>query len=131
KTIGPGNGFPADNIRQIYRDIEGNIWFGTYGEGLVQKPVTRFLYYGPGEEAGGKNITSIVPDSDSALWLGSNNGLFHFHKVRNEWTHAEQTEGLRITSATTDKKGLLWLGTDEGLFTFDRRTLQLTDISGQ
>jgi signal transduction histidine kinase len=66
------------NVRSLYKDVNGVIWIGTYGNGfyawfknnLVSFPIDRNGYL--------KYVHTFLPDKSGRLWLSTNHGIFAF-----------------------------------------------------
>ncbi len=39
------NGLVSDNVRSVFEDVEGNLWFGMYGEGLLRYVDNNLRFY--------------------------------------------------------------------------------------
>ncbi len=120
-------GDSADHITFIKEDISGNIWIGTYLEGIerydpLTKKITHFI----------ADITSVngFPDSttwtaftsrDGTLWIATeySNLLYRLDPFRKSITHI--STGETANSFVEDKNGYLWVGTEgNGVFKFDQ-----------
>ena len=120
-------GDSADHITFIKEDISGNIWIGTYLEGIerydpLTKKITHFI----------ADITSVNGFPDSTTWTGfiSRDGtlwvateyshlLYRVDPFRKSITHI--STGETANSFVGDKNGYLWVGTEgNGVFKFDQ-----------
>ncbi|RZL30614.1 MAG: hypothetical protein EOO96_17775, partial [Pedobacter sp.] len=62
-----------------------------------------------------KNITSIINAENGALWLGTEQGLYHFGKKNNVLIKSAQyPEKDNIMNLMLDKQKKLWISTDGG-----------------
>ena len=88
------------------------------GLGLFRNNSVQYLCRG--------NVNAIAPGRDAGhLWLGMNDGVFHFNKkngnidvIITNKTGLPHNE-IAIGSLVTDRNGLLWIGTYHGLAVFD------------
>ncbi|WP_202552444.1 sensor histidine kinase [Ginsengibacter hankyongi] len=120
-------GDSSDHITFIKEDISGNIWIGTYDEGIerydpLTKKITHFI----------ADTTSVsgFPDSttwtaftsrDGTLWIATetSNLLYRVDPFRKSITHIPT--GETANSFVEDKNGYLWVGTEgNGVFKFDQ-----------
>jgi ligand-binding sensor domain-containing protein len=65
------NGLPINDVNSVYQDLEGNIWFGTGGKGLVRFTGEVFTYYNQGDLIPSDIIISMIKDSDDNEWFSS------------------------------------------------------------
>ncbi|HEX7982192.1 MAG TPA: diguanylate cyclase [Duganella sp.] len=72
--------------------------------------------FGQADGLANQAVTSIVQDGDGYLWIGTENGLFHFDGAR--FRRYGKRDGLPapfITALATDAAGRVWIGTDAGV----------------
>jgi signal transduction histidine kinase/ligand-binding sensor domain-containing protein/DNA-binding response OmpR family regulator len=90
-------------------DIEEDSWINTFGKNC--------LNYG--------TPSRIVKEYDGQLWIGTNDGLFHYDLTKKDLKLYTTAHGLAdngIASIEQDKQGRLWIGTDHGLCCLDPKT---------
>ncbi|MFL5762453.1 MAG: two-component regulator propeller domain-containing protein [Bacteroidia bacterium] len=131
KTISQKNGLPTNYIQSVFEDFEYNMWFGTFGNGLIEMPVHKFNFFRP--EAG-TDITSILTDSLDYMWLGTSAGLLKYNSEDNSKTILyDEHNGFvkdQVSSLMRDNTGKIWIGCVlNGLFTFDPKTGQFENFS--
>lgn len=113
-------------------DNSGKLWIGTIGRGLME--------YNP-EDASYKvhskildyNISSIFAlyyDSDKKLWIGTDNGLFRYDIVNDEYLRFDEYDGTQGNvyyplSAYKGKDGRLFFGGTNGFTIIDDRKLSI------
>lgn len=119
----------ANNIIWSLRvDAEGNLLAGT-DTGLSITNTTSGLNIiqlntltGRGD---GNLISSMLRDSDGALWLGGPNGIIRAADEETEWfLPGNANSGLshnRVRDIFQDRNGTVWVATDGGLNRFDKR----------
>lgn len=119
----------ANNIIWSLRvDAEGNLLAGT-DTGLSITNTTSGLNIiqlstltGRGD---GNQISSMLRDSDGALWLGGPNGIIRAADEETEWfLPGNANSGLshnRVRDIFQDRNGTVWVATDGGLNRFDKR----------
>src|SRR5712671_6134690 len=70
---------------------------------------------------------SMAQDRDGYLWIGTDNGLYHFDGVRFVlWMPPAGVHlpSSRIIALLADRDGSLWIGTDAGLAHWNRGHLE-------
>jgi len=65
------DGLNNNDVYEIYRDNDDNIWIGTIKNGLYKYNGKEFVNY-----AVPKSVMSIVKDSKGSVWIGCAGGLF-------------------------------------------------------
>ncbi|MEM6483830.1 MAG: diguanylate cyclase [Pseudomonadota bacterium] len=63
--------FAVDDTRSVYQTAEGDLWFGTYGGGVVRKTGDAFRAYGPETGLEDQVIYSIFSTAGGVLWVGT------------------------------------------------------------
>jgi len=116
------------------QDKEGNIWFGSYGEGVFKYDGKFFTQYTMNEGLNSNIAYSMVEDKAGNVWVGTNKGLNRFDgkKFENISIVLNNTNSLfpsffnnsapaenKVWSMMVDSKGIIWLGTDDGVYCFN------------
>jgi ligand-binding sensor domain-containing protein len=119
-------------------DTNGNIWFGSIGEGLFRFDGKLFVHFGIEQGLNSNSIYSILQDRAGSIWVGTNKGLnrydgsrfanipivlsnntsSYFNNSKNMNTPAENT----VWSMMQDTKGTIWFGTDDGVYCYDGKS---------
>lgn len=118
------NHLPAAHIRSLYEDQEGVIWIGTKLNGLFrfdQNGIT-FSRIKPDELS--LSVFSILSDSQSNLWLATDEGIIKFSKTdgsveRFGKQHGLQGEAFINSAYYKASNGLLFFGGNGGMNYFD------------
>ncbi len=112
---------PASEVRSIFRDRSGNLWFGTTDQGYHVSYQEQGLFSGNKvlmEALKGKNVTSLCPDQDGGLWITTlRDGLFRFdlaaktlQSVSVDHLIPDSEVGyIRASRVYCDSDGDLWL----------------------
>src|ERR1043165_47047 len=127
----------------LHEDKEGNIWTGTWGNGLQKlNPHTGVFegyYYDSTDVASLSNnmVISIVEDDNSRLWLATWGGgvcSFDMH-TRKFHRYAVDTSNNKVRSEAVyltlkDSKGNIWVGSGNGLQRYRKATddFELIDL---
>lgn len=122
------HGLSAEEVRNIFQDSEGYIWFLTR-EGLNRYDGYEFKIYKQGNpdlSFTSSAFESICEDKEGRLWLGSyEKGILIFDKYEEEVTPFETEAGgltlfdKHIRSLLCDRSGHIWIGTEYGLYRYN------------
>jgi len=126
--IDQNSGLPANNIRSVFRDQEGNYWIGHFGEGLSMLPSLSLAFYSPGMTPEASNII-YVNRLAGHYFLGTSAGYYLFNPDHNNimsFTDLRKTTGNNeITCYYVDDDRNLWIGTSgAGLYLREPSGLQ-------
>ncbi|PZR28762.1 MAG: hypothetical protein DI535_04865 [Citrobacter freundii] len=69
------------NIRTLYKDADGGIWIGTYGNGFFLYDNGKLQEFPAGPSGSLKTVHAFVDDGRGFFWLTTNNGLFKVSKA--------------------------------------------------
>jgi len=117
------SGLPGNNGQLVFQDLEGNLWFGLFGDGLSMLNSLAFSSYAPSAEPAANDII-YVSKAGSGFFLGTRAGFFIFdpenYKTDRLTDLRKETEGGEITAYLTEDDGKIWIGTGgKGLFIRD------------
>lgn len=131
------NSINSSGLLSIYKDKFGNIWIGTWMNGLnmvdnLRKP---FLHYKRNFKSDGlynNNVRSVFQDSDGDIWVGTKDGgcLSRFDPRSGKFLHYKNEPGnpfslssSYIFSISEVKPGTLLIGTfKNGLDVFEKHS---------
>lgn len=131
----PDNYFGTVEIRSIVEDDKGNIWAGSFGNGIylinpVSDKVTKIKHErGNDKSLSNDFIHSIYKTDDGTIWIGTGaGGLNRFNTPDNSFTsfkhNPDDTKSLsrnEVTAVCEDDEGYIWAGTSlGGLNRYDR-----------
>lgn len=132
------NGISGSTVLSIAAGKAGNIWLGLWSAGLNSlNPVTReFTHYLPDNSSHslhGREVWSVIEDSQGQVWLATEEGLNHLDPATGEFDYflppPELLGGDKVLYSRVvyeDSQKNLWLGSIRGAFLFDRKTHQFT-----
>ncbi len=115
-----------NNIYAVCKDSRGNIWAGSFHDGLsrIDNKTGEPEHYraGDGKGLNGNLVRAIFEDSKGRLWVGTNsNGLYRYDYQTNRFrrVYLAKTRGFpepqSINQIYEDAQGNLWFCTFDGL----------------
>lgn len=111
------------NITNIYQDNEGELWIGSWEEGLFQVKangeIKNFKYDPNNAHSISSNfVRTSCEDNLGNIWIGTFNGLNRYDKgtglFQNHTASDTQSDGMTNSSIwclVKDNQGTLWMGT--------------------
>lgn len=122
----------ANKLTSLYSDSQGNLWFGSYGNGLEkvsfgQYPFAVESYDRKALDFAGNNIRAILQDRDGYIWTGGKDRVvrvydsnYHFvgNLCRDGRVRTDRKDGLGLAYGFLQSRdGTIWIGTKgNGLF---------------
>lgn len=112
--------YKSKTCLSMCEDIEGNIWFGTYGQGIIiYNPKTKSSQKILDDNSTVGTITKIIQDKNGVIWAGTfASGLYAINPKTLTYTQYSTINGLTsnaIYSIYEDKeKNTIWVGTMDG-----------------
>jgi len=115
----------SPDIRSIVADKSGNIWVGTFGQGLFELPRGQAELARRVDDFPANSARAMICDADGTLWIGSwGDGIFRFRQ--GKFTEFSSEDGLprdKILCIVPDNAGVLWMSSDNGIFGIKRQAL--------
>ncbi len=112
------NGFTNNSIPCIKQDTKGNLWIGTYGDGVYVYNGSRFYRIDLNLELYKQTILDCYFDKRDNVWLATlNHGVAQYNTVSKTFAWITENEGLsnnHVRSIIQDKSGNYWFGTSGG-----------------
>ena len=103
-------------IRRIFQDSQGNLWFGTVGDGVCRYDGKTLTYFTTQDGLGGNSVQDIAEDKNGNLWFGTNGGATKFNgKTLSNFTEDDGLRSRHVSSLLIDQSKNIWIGTPEGL----------------
>ena len=118
----------SHDLRSIVEDKFGNLWFGTWSDGLfklIENDDGSFHFKSYGHDPNRINslshngILAMSPDRQGNLWIGTENGGLNKYDIANDQFHHYKHDPRNLSSISSnsiwaiseDKSGRIWLGT--------------------
>ncbi|MCX7987246.1 MAG: SpoIIE family protein phosphatase [Bacteroidales bacterium] len=104
------NGLGDNYIKHAFQDIEGNIWIGTYSNGLTAIMDEAFVFY----KYTPNDILSIAVTKED-VWLGSRGVIFRLKNLSSTPVVLSPRNGIpnvAITALALSDEQTLWIGTE-------------------
>lgn len=107
-------------VREVFQDREGDLWFGTNGDGVCRFDGTSLVFFTVDEGFGGYAVRGMVQDVAGAMWFATDNGVSRYESGKfTNYTTADGLSADSIWSMMLDRSGVVWVGTQEGVCRFD------------
>ncbi|MGH7244118.1 MAG: ligand-binding sensor domain-containing protein [Phycisphaerales bacterium] len=114
------------HVRTIVQDKQGNMWFGTDGEGICLYDGKTFRYFAEKEGLPNNFVRTIQEDTEGNLWITTRDGLCRFDGKKFERIEAplESPIGDNSFAARAPGPDALWFPAVEGAHVYDGKTLR-------
>ena len=123
------------NIHCSLQDKNGNLWFGTTGEGVYRFDGKEFTQFTEKDGLSNNKVWAILEDKPGNIWFGTDDGLSRYDgKTISRVTFTltrpgglgpatSQLDKISVWSILQDKNGIIWFGTSQDLYCFDGKSL--------
>lgn len=136
---------PAIQIRSIYEDADGTLWFGTYDGGLIRRRNGEFRTITVKDGLSDNGAFQILEDDFGRFWISSNRGIYRVNKqelndfadgktnsvtsvaysVEDGMLDAESNGGVQPAGFKSRTDGRLWFPTQKGVVVIDPKALPI------
>jgi ligand-binding sensor domain-containing protein len=118
EKYGKAQGFMNNSITSIKQDVHGNLWIGTYGDGVYVYNGKQFFRIDQHLELYKQTILDIYFDEAGTVWLATlTHGVAQYDPRTKAIRWLTENEGLsnnHVRSIAQDKSGNYWFGTSGG-----------------
>ena len=135
--------FSAVQVRSIYEDAEGALWFGTYDEGIFRYKNGEFKAIKLRDGLFDQGGFQILEDDFGRFWISSNRGIYRVDRqqlndfadgkiasvtsvsygVKDGMPDAECNGGRSPAGFKSKKDGTLWFPTQKGITVINPKTV--------
>ncbi len=128
KTQGSQKG---DNVHCSLQDKEGNLWFGTTGEGVYKYDRKSFSQFTATNGLNSNTVYCILEDKDGKIWIGTEAGVCLYDGKTFAKIHITLRKNMPpnkyrnthdVFNIMQDKSGKLWFATIDGVYIYDGKT---------
>ncbi len=125
-------------VRCGLQDKDGNLWFGTTGEGVYRYDGKFFTQFTVKDGLSNNSVQSILEDKTGSIWFGTDGGLCRYDgkiiraipiSLANGGSFLPSIGPNNISSAKNsilcmlqDRSGKLWFGTSDGVYCYNGTT---------
>jgi ligand-binding sensor domain-containing protein/two-component sensor histidine kinase len=115
---GRSKGFMNNSINTLKKDEKGDLWIGTYGDGVYVYNGRQFSRIDPELELYKKTVLDFYFDKHDNIWMATlNDGVAQYNKISKTFSWLTDKEGLsnnHVRSIIQDRSGNFWFGTSGG-----------------
>lgn len=112
------NGFTDNTVSAIFKDVENNIWLGTYGSGLFKFNKKNYVTFDENQGIHNKLVMAVsYGPKPGTIWLGAYGGLYEYQsgkKIRSIKIPLANEETYHINLLFKDSKKQVWIATSDG-----------------
>ncbi len=115
------DGLPENDIRTVYEDGQGVMWFGTRNAGVVRLDGSAWTQYTQADGLVSNGVLDLVQTADGVLWAVGGRGYSRFENERWAATHAigPHTPNVVYDVFETPRSKVVWLGFNGGAARYD------------
>lgn len=114
-------GVQSGNVGCVLQDKDGNLWFGTGGEGVYRFNGKTFINFTTKDGLSSNYVNAIIQDRKGNILFGTGRGLSKYDgKLFGSYPGMDSISKMTIACLLEDRKGKLWFGTIEaGVYCYD------------
>jgi two-component system, sensor histidine kinase ChiS len=110
------HGLALSSVLSGFRDKAGNLWFGTFGNGVSKFDGKAFKTYNSSHGLIHNLVEAITEDSEGNIWFSTYGGISKYNgEYFENFTTVHGLPDNHINKILVDKKGNIWAATRGGL----------------
>jgi two-component system, sensor histidine kinase ChiS len=110
------HGLALSSVLSGFKDKDGNLWFGTFGNGVSKYDGKSFTTYNSSHGLIHNLVEAITQDSEGNIWFSTYGGVSKYNGVFFEnFTTEHGLPGNHINRILEDRRGNIWFATRSGL----------------
>ncbi|MFT7296995.1 MAG: ligand-binding sensor domain-containing protein [Flavobacteriales bacterium] len=112
------DGLPDDMIFSSFKDVDGQLWFGTLDGGLISYSEGLFSYFNENDGLNNNMVSCFYQDKSGKLWIGSFRGSTVSWFDQGDFMSVPFDEDQKLVELrfiSEDKDGNVWFGGRYGL----------------
>ncbi len=107
------SGIPGNQVRDIYTDSNGKMWFACYGNGIACFDGQKWTTYNSSNSPLNNNVKTILEDMDGDMWFGTTDGIYFLIDNSNwEYYPGEDVTPMDVNKIFMDSDDDIWIGTE-------------------
>ncbi|HEX8546027.1 MAG TPA: ATP-binding protein, partial [Cytophagaceae bacterium] len=116
------------DINCFTEDKEGNIWVGTYGQGIFIFDGKKFTRkYTQNDGIASNYCYLMTKDLNNNIWIGHKTGISKFEHLKKSFSVYQKNSGfladeVNSNAVSVDNGGNIWFGTSSGLLKYNIKT---------
>lgn len=119
----------AEYITSIFKDSNGNMWFGTIDKGIARYNGKNLKYFTSKDGLPSDRVTGIIEDSKGVFWLSTGNGISKYDgKSFTNFIVSNNSNSNLVSKLLIDRKNVFWVGTWNGVFIFNGKTFEEFEV---
>jgi ligand-binding sensor domain-containing protein len=128
------NGLNINSVKTVFKDMESNIWIGTYGKGLLKFTGNAITSFSTKDQLSSDIIMSIAQFQDGSFVFGTYDKGLNIMKPNGSVDVYDNTTGLvhnSVWATYVDYKNRCWIGTTSGLQCIKSKAFILEELTKQ
>jgi ligand-binding sensor domain-containing protein len=124
------------NVNSSLQDKDGNLWFGTTGDGVYKYDGKTFTQFTTPNGTNSLLGSVFLEDKSGKIWMGTGDGVCVYEN--NKFTKIEITlpndtmySKFNVSSMIQDKSGKLWFATRIGVYVYDGKSFSLFKVTDE
>jgi len=114
-------------IWTMMEENNGDLWFGTFNEGLVKYSNGEFSKIESNEKWMKKSFYALVQDKNGVIWIGGESGLYNYQNNKFQKIHEDKIKGS-VSHILQDSKNRIWFCSNKGLGVIENGNVKIYTV---